>query len=314
MTVARYRLAAWVSLGFTLLVIAWGALVRATGSGAGCGNDWPTCHGALIPETTNVATAIEFGHRVTSGLAFLLVLGLFVFSRRVFRAAHPARQAAAAAVVFMVLEAAVGAGLVLLDLVADNLSVARAVWMAIHLLNTFLLLAAQALLVWWADGAATRPRFRGQPRELLAWLGGGLASLLVVGVSGAVTALGDTLFPAGTLSEGIAQDLAPTAHFLIQLRVFHPLLAALAGLLVLFGARRLAQLRPSPLTSKLSLAVTVLFLTQLMAGFVNLALLAPLWLQLVHLMLADAIWLSLVWLGAEALQTTEPERAGPRQP
>ena len=36
-------------LGYNLLVIVWGAYVRASGSGAGCGNHWPLCNGVVVP-------------------------------------------------------------------------------------------------------------------------------------------------------------------------------------------------------------------------------------------------------------------------
>ncbi|MEZ4640810.1 MAG: COX15/CtaA family protein [Caldilineaceae bacterium] len=39
----------WGVLFYNLLVIMWGAYVRATGSGAGCGRHWPVCNGEVIP-------------------------------------------------------------------------------------------------------------------------------------------------------------------------------------------------------------------------------------------------------------------------
>ena len=142
--IARRRLErfAWAVLGYTVLVILFGAWVRITGSGAGCGEHWPSCHGELVPRSPTAATIIEFTHRVTSGLCLLSVLALLWLARRVFPRGHAVRLGAALAVLFTITEALVGAGLVRFGLVDKNDSVARAVVMAIHLVNTSLLTAA----------------------------------------------------------------------------------------------------------------------------------------------------------------------------
>ncbi|HEY6101456.1 MAG TPA: COX15/CtaA family protein, partial [Anaeromyxobacter sp.] len=120
-------------LVYNLLVVAWGAFVRATGSGAGCGKHWPTCNGELVPRSPRVETAVEFTHRATSGIALVLVVGLAVWAFRAFPRRHPARRAAVATVAFMIAEALVGAGLVLYGWVAKDPSAARGWVMAIHL-------------------------------------------------------------------------------------------------------------------------------------------------------------------------------------
>ena len=51
---------AWAVVGYNVLVIVWGAVVRATGSGAGCGDNWPLCNGQVVPLNPRVATVIEF--------------------------------------------------------------------------------------------------------------------------------------------------------------------------------------------------------------------------------------------------------------
>ncbi|MCS6915208.1 MAG: COX15/CtaA family protein [Myxococcales bacterium] len=287
---ARY---AWIVLGFTLLVIVWGAYVRASGSGAGCGRHWPLCNGAVLPRTPTVATWVELSHRVSSGLALALVLGLWVGARLARPAGHPVRRAATAAVLFMVVEAGIGAALVLLSLVGGDASLRRAVVLALHLLNTFLLLAALALCACWASGG--RPP---SPRERRVWLV--LPALLgtaVVSCAGAVTALGDTLFPARSLAEGLYQDLSPTAHLLIRLRLWHPVLALATGLYLVPAASLLAATLDRT-GAALARTAVLLYLAQLGAGVVNLALLAPIWMQLVHLGLADLTWIALVLLAA----------------
>src|SRR5262249_28859141 len=156
---SRYATFAWTALGANIAVILWGAFVRASGSGAGCGSHWPLCNGEVVPRSPSAATLIELGHRVSSGLALLLVAGLIVGAWHGFPRCHLGRRSAGAAGVFLVLEALIGAGLVLLELVAGNTTIARAWWMAGHLVNTFLLVAALTLTAWWSTHDA-RPRLR----------------------------------------------------------------------------------------------------------------------------------------------------------
>ncbi|HEX2190760.1 MAG TPA: COX15/CtaA family protein [Longimicrobiaceae bacterium] len=302
----------WGVLAYNLGVVAWGAYVRATGSGAGCGDHWPRCDGEVIPRLASTEQVIEFTHRVTSGIAALLVLAMLLWALRAYPRGHVVRRAAAASMVLMVIEALLGAGLVLFQLVADDASWYRAFSMVAHLVNTFLLLGAIALTGWWASGG--RPvRLRGQGAAA-ALLAAGLGGMLLLGASGAIAALGDTLFPAATLREGIRQDFSPTAHFLLRLRVLHPAIALAVGAYLVAAARAVARLRPGPTTRRLSLAVAALFAVQVGAGFLNLALLAPVWMQLVHLLLADAVWLSLVLFAASALAAPEPSAAGAPAP
>ncbi|HEX8692694.1 MAG TPA: COX15/CtaA family protein [Longimicrobium sp.] len=289
---ARY---AWAVLAWLVVVVLWGAFVRATGSGAGCGRHWPRCDGEVIPRLASVEQVIEYTHRATSGLAGILVLGLLAWAWRALPRRHPARAGAAAATVLLVMEALIGAGLVKLELVAGNQSAARVWWMAAHLVNTFLLLGAVALTAWWASGGA-RVRLRGQ--GALAWvLGAAVVATILVGVTGAVTALGDTLFPKTEV--GLA--VAPAAHFLERLRVVHPVVAILTGVYVVAAGAFARKLRPDAATARLSHLLAALFAAQLAAGAVNVVLLAPVWMQLVHLLLADAVWIALVCTTASAL-------------
>jgi heme A synthase len=295
----RFARFAWSTLAYNLAVILWGAVVRATGSGAGCGSHWPLCNGEVLPRAESVETLIEFSHRATSGVALLLVVGLVVWAWKALPRGHAGRKAAVWSLVLMLSEAGIGAGLVLFELVADNESMARALFMATHLVNTFFLVAALTLTAHFASGGAPF-RVRGQGSRgalfLLAFLG-----LLLSGVSGAVAALGDTLFPAGSLTEALRQNLSPTAHLLIELRILHPALAVGAGLAVLWAARQ--ALRPSAETAtrRDALATAGLVCVQLACGLVNVLLLAPIWLQIVHLLLADLLWIALVMLAARVL-------------
>lgn len=308
----RFAPYAWGVIAFNFAVIVWGAYVRASGSGAGCGSHWPLCNGTILPRDPAIETIIELGHRTTSFVALLLVVGLVVLARQQFPARHIVRRAAWTSLFFMVTEALVGAGLVLLRLVGDNDSVARAVYLGVHLVNTFLLLAAMTLTAWWGSGRPA-PALPPDGRRLAPFFVV-LAGLILVGITGAITALGDTLFPAGSLMEGMRQDASPTAHILLRLRVFHPLLALAVGTLLLVLAVRVTLRDTSPATSLVGRAAAGLVLAQVAAGVLNLLLLAPIWMQLVHLFMADLVWLSAVLLTAVAAAEPSPLASGRQSP
>jgi heme A synthase len=305
---ARY---AWAVLAYNVFVILFGALVRATGSGNGCGANWPLCDGALVPETSNLAQVIEYTHRATSAFAGVLVIILVVWALRAYQPRHAVRRAAALSLFFIITEGAVGAGLVLLELVGENDSMARAYWMAGHLVNTFLLLGAITATAWWAttiDPEDTSPPLRLRPGRLAAMLGGGLLLIMLVSALGAITALGDTLYPASSLSEGIARDFAADSHFSEQLRVWHPVLAVFSAIYLYIVLAVTMQARPAPLVRRWARTAQLLVAAQITAGFVNLILLAPLWMQIVHLFLADSVWVALLLVTATALAEPAAER------
>jgi heme A synthase len=307
MKLDRFAKYAWFALAFNLLVIVWGAYVRASGSGAGCGSHWPLCNGEAIPNSPTVKTIIEFSHRLSSGLALLLVAGALIWAFRGYAPKHRLRHYAAAAMFFMLMEAAIGAGLVLFEMVAENKSIARALWMSAHLVNTFLLVGTLALTAWTAT-TGKRLDVRGQGSINLVFAAA-IVATLILGVSGAVSALGATLFPVTSLAEGLKQDLSPTAHILIRLRFFHPLIAiGVSGLLILTALFARTH-RPGSGVNRWATALIALVLVQLGAGAVNLLLHAPVWLQLIHLLLSDLVWIALVLLGCGALQQPAREPA-----
>lgn len=298
-----YARFAWGLLAYNLLVIVWGAFVRATGSGAGCGEHWPLCNGEVLPRARSVETAIEFTHRLTSGLALVGVVILVVMAVRAFPRGHAARRAAWGSLVLMLVEAALGAGLVLFGWVAQDDSAARGWVMAVHLVNTFLLLGALALAAALAD----RPRgvdLRGHGALAAVFLVS-LAAMLLTGATGAVAALGDTLYPATSFAEGLRQELAADARVLLRLRVVHPFAAIGASIVALAFARAAPRLRREPHVESTATALTALVVVQLCAGGVNVILLAPVWMQLVHLLLADLVWIVLVVLGASTFAAAE---------
>lgn len=295
---SRLATFAWGVLAYNIAVILWGAYVRASGSGAGCGEHWPLCNGVVLPRDPSIATLIEFSHRITSGLALIAVVVLLVWVRRACKPGHPSRRAAGWTVFFMLTEAAVGAGLVLFRLVADNATMARAMFMAVHLLNTFVLVGWLTLTAWWLSGGdAVVLRGHGGRATLLVTAAAGL---LLVGASGAVAALGNTLYPDASLAEGLAADLSATSHFLIRLRILHPTFAVLTAVGLLFGAPRLAN-RNHPAGAALARMVAALAATQLVLGAANVILLAPVWMQIIHLLVADLLWIAFVLFAATVL-------------
>jgi heme A synthase len=298
MQLSRFAKFAWSVLAFNLLVILWGAYVRASGSGAGCGGHWPLCNGEVIPRTPTIATLIEYSHRLTSGLALVLVAVALLWAFRAYPAAHPVRRGAALSMFFMLTEALVGAGLVLLQYVADNQSLGRAVWISGHLINTFLLVAALTFTAW---AATTGSSVLCSRREVFPILLISAVSALVLGVSGAVTALGATLFPVTSLADGLRQDFSPLGTQLMRLRVIHPALALAVGALLIHCAMTIRRRCPGGAVVRYSRALIALVEIQLVAGLANLLLHAPIWLQIIHLLLSDLIWILFLLLAYSAL-------------
>ncbi len=291
----RYTRFAWGVLGWNFLVILWGAFVRATGSGAGCGSHWPLCNGEVIPPSPTMQTMIEFTHRLTSGLALLGVAALVWFARRLWPAGHAGRRWAWASLAFILVEALLGAGLVLLEYVDQNRSAGRAVYLCAHLINTFLLLAALAGTAWHS---MTEERWRFG--AISGWLKGALAAVLAASVTGAIAALGDTLYPAVSMLEGIRQEFSPDSPALLRLRLVHPVASVAAGAVVLLAAFQAAR-------GRLQRMIVILVVVQLAAGAVNVLLLAPMWMQILHLALAAALW---ILVFAATLPATGPKPPG----
>jgi len=290
----RFSRVAWGVLAYNMLVVLWGAFVRATGSGAGCGNRWPLCNGAMVPRAPRIETVIEFTHRATSGLALVGVAALCLWAYRLFPRGHRARTCAALSVVFLIAEALLGAGLVLLQYVEHNASAGRAAYLSAHLVNTQILLAMLTLTAWFGCDPVSRPWPRA-PKLLVA----ALPVAIVVAVSGAIAALGDTLYPAASVAAGMRQEFSQTASALLRLRAVHPVLAVVGAVILLAAAMR-AMRSARGIAVRMGGVFAALVFLQLVAGAVNLALLAPVWMQILHLLLADLLWVALVVTALEA--------------
>lgn len=285
--VAQY---AWVVLGLFVLVVLWGAVVRATGSGGGCGPNWPLCNGYVNPlHHARLATVIEFIHRSTSGIVTILLAALAVWTFLATPKGHRARRAVLWSVFLLVTEALLGAALVLRHWVENNVSTGRTIAQSIHFTNTMLLMGAIAVTAWFLrDEENDEPRVK-LPRSV-AWVA--VFSTIAVGATGSLAALADTLFPSPTLMAGMAQDFAANAPVLIRMRWLHPAAAILGLVCAIWMVRR------QPRWDSVTWSVVGLLGLQFILGPLNVLLLAPTWLQVLHLLGADVYWIALVVLAA----------------
>lgn len=289
---------AWAVVGWNVLVVLWGAVVRATGSGAGCGNHWPLCNGQVLPRSPQVATIIEFTHRAMTGGATFAILALLVWIYRVLPRRHLARAAVTASAVLLLMEALLGALLVKGGYVVNDASMGRYIVLPVHFANTLLLLGSLTLTAHYAGRTVGFMRGSVEFRKPALALAGLLATMFV-GVSGSLAALGDTLFPAATLRAAFAQDFSATSSWLLRLRWVHPAAAVVAGAYIGWLVyRSVAKSRKGSVNRRLGSIVIALVVFQVLLGLADVALLAPTWMQIVHLLGADLLWIGLVTLTA----------------
>ena len=283
---------AWGVYVFTVGVILYGALVRITGSGAGCGQHWPTCHGEILHLPQSVETIIELTHRITSGIDLLLVIALTIVAWKKFRPGHPSRSASVAAVFLMITEALIGARLVLGNLVGMDMSMSRVTTMSLHLLNTSFLVAALLLVAW---SSSLQHPFRWSFRGSAQWvLFGSLVLILFVSSTGAITALGDTVFPVDTSSHGfverIAADQSIGAHFLQRVRLIHPATAAVVAVVLSSIGLNFSHADQMPHVRIWGRSLAIFSFIQVVLGVATILLGAPGWMQVTHLAFATMLW------------------------
>jgi cytochrome c oxidase assembly protein subunit 15 len=280
---------AWVVLGFFILVVLWGAVVRATDSGGGCGSYWPLCNGDFVPHHPRLATIIEYAHRSSSGICTFLLIALGLWTFAVTERGHRARKAVLWAAFLLVTEAILGAVLVLRHYVESNYSVGRVITQGVHFTNTMLFMAAVALTAWFLrkDRPAVEPVQTPRWVAVLA-----IVATLVMGATGALAALADTLFPSPNLWAGLISDLSANSPLLVRMRWIHPAASVIGFVCVLMLART---------KSTIAKVVLGLLLLQFVLGIADVLLLAPVWMQILHLLGADLYWVALVALAAEVI-------------
>ena len=293
---SQVRRFAWAALYWNVAVVLWGAYVRATGSGAGCGNRWPLCGGAVVGANAKGQTIVEFTHRITSVASLLVVTGLVVWCWRVTKKGDWARYSAVLAAVFLANEALLGAALVLLKHVGNDQSAGRILFLTLHFGNTLLLLATLSLTAAWLSNGSMSFTLISKWR-VVGSIGLGLLTTMVTGITGAVAALADTLFPATSLPSSLAQDFSSGTPALVRVRLLHPAVATVAACYVLWVIWRSSTGRNR--FSRSAIAFIILPFVQVVIGMTNVLFLAPVWIQIAHLFVADALWILLVLASAD---------------
>lgn len=278
---------------YSLVVILWGAFVRISNSGDGCGKSWPLCHNAVIPLNHSLPTWIEFFHRMTSGIYGILILLLIIMAFASYDKGHIVRKLAITSGVFTVSEALLGARLVLAGLVGSNDSIERAFTMTVHLVNSLFLVAVLVLLYDWAREKKYQVLLiHKRTHHLFITF---VLLFLVIGCSGAIASLSTTLFPSESLLSGVLADFSKQSHFLVRVRISHPLTATVLGLgLCAFLYTAYTKARDEKLKFRTSLLLG-LIASGIGIGYSTLFLLSPVFLKLLHLSWAYFIWIGL-WL------------------
>lgn len=286
-----FKKVSFALLIYTILVILWGAWVRISHSGDGCGDSWPLCHGQIIPEAQQGKTWVEFGHRLMSGLFGILVVLIWFKAKSLYKKGEFTRKAAFATLAFMIIEALLGAKLVLFKLVTTNDTPYRAFVMALHQVNSFLLSGSVALLfissMKQQSFGSTSIEFKKYRK--FPWI------IVGIGITGAWASLSNSLFPSASLLDGLFEDFSSQSHFLIRLRGLHPLLAiTAAGGLTLFMWLKY-QNAESPKNQKKYLFLTSTLSFAILFGIATLIFHAPTWMKITHLGLAHSLWIILIY-------------------
>ncbi len=285
-----------------VVVILQGAVVRITGSGAGCGSHWPTCNGTIVPLNPTLETGIEFSHRLLSVVVLALGVWLLVRARRLGRERPGLAAFATLAFVFLVVEALIGGATVLLGLTGDNTTVARGVWVASHLVNSLLLIGALAATVVFARKSAPAwPLHLMRQGAITTLLVVGLLGMLLLSFTGGIAAMGNTIFPSESLADGFMADFDPESHPLIRLRGLHPLIAISVGVYLFVSLAFAWQMKPVKSAQRTAQALLGVYIVQMVIGVANLATLGPAVLQVLHLAVAVAAFALLAALTVELL-------------
>lgn len=274
-------------IAYTIVIIAWGAWVRISGSGAGCGEHWPLCNGKAIPIGESSKTWVEVSHRYSTAIFGVLAVLLCGFSYRVQSNKNFHRLGAWGVLLFTIFEALIGRLLVVEGLVDQDLSLARAVLMPLHLVNTSLLLFAEVLSVESLRLPAALTPTEKSTRLLLT--GSLVIILFTLLTTGAIAALATHIAPSPTFMQGIQADLSPSSHIAVRLRPLH-LVAGFASFIIVIFA---LSYRPKPLriffACPSSQSFTYWLMIMALLGTATLALHSPVYLKMAHLVAATIL-------------------------
>ena len=286
-----FRVLAIASAAATFLLVVIGAVVRVSGSGLGCGNDWPLCHGSLIP-LFDLPTFIEWNHRLFASLVVLLTLATATVAWVRLRQRRNLLWLANAAVVLLIVQSLLGAVTVKLDLppqvVMAHLGTAMLVLAT--LLVTATLASPEKQPVGQRRAGEGTVEAAGRFYALSLWTTVGTFLLLMSGSlvtgSGAATAC-----PDWPLCRGLslpAQGL-PAIHFA------HRLIAAVIGVLIVYMVcRAIRRKAENPGASKVAHLVALCLALQVLVGAFQVWFHFPPALVAGHIALAEAVWGGLV--------------------
>jgi len=307
-------------LCFCLFIILWGAWVRISHSGDGCGLSWPSCDGQyIITHQATKKTWIEWTHRFTSGLFGLFVLALLIKALFYLPSKHPARKSALLVFIFTVTEALIGARLVLKGLTGSNTSIARLLTMNLHMLNSILLTGS--LFRHWQFLKGQCISFKSiylnkknnienllfpKYKHLICFI----IAFFIISLLGSLSSLSASLFPSSSLSEGLLLDFDPGSHWLIRLRLLHPVLAISFSMSFLLYYIQWKNLQNKKIINEkqitknnfykdiiinINSSFNLLFICVFLAmvsGLLNLLLLSPTFLKLTHLLILHLLVIS----------------------
>ena len=267
-------------LVFCLVVILWGAWVRISHSGDGCGMNWPDCHNQyFLDKNTDKKTWTEWIHRASTALFGLMVLALNIWAFFKFPKKHILRKSSLTVLFFTITEALIGAGLVKFGLTGAHFSLARILVMSFHLINSLLL--AGSLFMCWRFSLKNNLQFSFSHRKYFLSF---IFIFFIIAFFGSLSALSATLFPSDSLVDGFLKDFQSDSHVLVRLRWLHPVLALLLGGGFAGYCHKFFKTNKEKKDKALILFTACLGLA-LVSGLLNLFLLSPVFLKLSHLLI-----------------------------
>ncbi len=275
----------------SILAILAGAIVRATGSGDGCGASWPTCNGEIIPNFDTSSELIEFSHRFISG--FLLIITLIIFIKS-FKDKVPNlhKKIIWLLTFFVLLEALIGAVIVVYEWVGLNSSSPRIIAVPLHLLNTFGLLGTYTLLFHLTKNSKNSlNNFFDKGFKI------SLCLFLLSGATGSIAALADVIFPSESFIVGLTEDFDRNSEVLTRLRILHPIVATGLSIYLYSEANRLQE--EYKIFTK---NIKALILLGVVLGVLNVVSNIILPLSILHLLMADLLWVVYVHKSAEKIR------------
>jgi len=268
----------------SIFSIIAGAVVRATGSGDGCGSSWPTCNGRVIPSLNSASEQIEFSHRAISGLLLIVTIAIFIKS---FNNSVTSLQKKVINYLtfFVILEALIGAVIVLYEWVGMNSSIPRIAAVPLHLVNTFGLLAMYTIIFKLTQNPEIKiSNLVDRKFKIITFL------FILTGATGSIAALADVLFPSESFIAGIVEDFDSTSEILTRLRVLHPIVSTVLSFVLFNESKRLEDkfnLKTNQIKILVIIGVTL--------GVLNIFININIFLSVVHLLVADLLWITYIY-------------------